>query len=229
MTELAVIMPVMNEEGAIAIVLDKWITKLDKLYIDFEICLYDGGSTDKTLEILNAYPDKRVNIFQLPLLHGPSILRGYIANKSAEWLFQIDSDDEMSPVYFRRLWYNRYNYDIIIGRRTGRSSSILRRIVSLGSRMAVRIFYGSGIYDVNSPYRLIRNKAFRDIFNSMDLSTVTPNVIISGMACKKGLRILECPVSCGDRTTGTAINKIKLLKTVIKAIFQVIKYYFKEC
>ena len=53
---LAVVMPVYNEEGAIAAVLDKWLSMLDRLDdVEYQIHVYNDGSKDKTKEILDQY------------------------------------------------------------------------------------------------------------------------------------------------------------------------------
>lgn len=225
---LAVIMPVYNEEGAIAKVLDKWLGELNRLGIDFKIHVYDGGSKDNTVKILNqlAAKNNQIVVHEIVLPHGPSILLGYRANSDAEWLFQIDSDDEMGPESFERLWEKRNDYDFLLGRRVGRKSPLSRQMVSFISRGTVRYLYGPGVYDVNSPYRLMRSDAFKHFFEKIPSDALAPNVIISGIACRMKLRILELPVEHRERETGTPINKMRLLKAAVRSMFQTIKYRF---
>ena len=47
--DLAVIIPVYNEEGAIAKVINKWNTELLKTRINFKIYVYNDGSKDNSL------------------------------------------------------------------------------------------------------------------------------------------------------------------------------------
>lgn len=59
---LAVVMPVYNEEGAIAAVLDKWLSMLDRLDdVEYQIHVYNDGSKDKTKEILDQYEKGKEN------------------------------------------------------------------------------------------------------------------------------------------------------------------------
>jgi glycosyltransferase involved in cell wall biosynthesis len=229
MNSLSVIMPVFNEEGAIAKVLDRWLNELKRLKIDFRIHVYDGGSKDSTVEILNQYADRdsRVIAHELILPHGPTILFGYRQHCDTKWLFQVDSDDEIGPEFFEKLWEKRNKYDFLIGRRIGRDSPLFRRIVSFFSRAVVRYLYGTGVYDVNSPYRLMRSEVFKDAFNKIHSDALVPNVIISGIACRNKVRILELPVEHKNRTTGVSIKKMKLLKAAVRSLFQMIRYRFE--
>lgn len=230
--ELAVVMPVFNEEDIIEKVLEKWVNALNYLSIDFQIHVYNDGSKDNTLEIIEQLASKYSPIIvhnKKNSGHGPTILIGYRENCDAKWIFQVDSDDEMGSESFEILWNEKEKYDFLIGRRNGRNSPLARRIVSYISRIVVNIFYGCGVSDVNSPYRLMRNETFRDIFNKIPPDTFAPNVIISGIACFKKCRILEIPVAYRSRTTGeVSIKKMKLLKASIKSFIQTIKFYMKN-
>jgi Glycosyltransferases involved in cell wall biogenesis len=228
--ELAVIIPVYNEAGIIAAVLQKWNAKLSELQIDFEIHVYNDGSKDGTPVILKrvAASNPGIIVHDKPNSgHGPTILQGYRENSNARWLFQVDSDDEMDVADFDRLWSKRSGYDFIIGIRDGRHSPKARRIISLVSRLVIRLFYGRGVWDVNSPYRLLRSEHFRKLFFSIPGDTFAPNVIISGYACLKKLRILQLPVKYHDRTTGeVSIQKWKLFKAALKSFTQTIGFRF---
>jgi len=224
MSELAVVMPVYNEEGAIQGVLEKWAKELDRLGMDYEIHVYNDGSKDHTSALLKsaAATHPRVRAHDKKNSgHGPTILQGYRDNSMATWLFQIDSDDEMGPEGFQDLWSRRKDYDFLLGTRDGRKSPLPRKLISLISRMTVRLFYGAGIWDVNSPFRLMRSETFRELFLKLPPTTFAPNVIISGYACKKRLRICQVTVPCRARQAGTvSIKKWKLLKAALKSFVQ---------
>lgn len=52
MKELALVMPVYNEEEILENVINDWTNVFEGLDIDFEILAYNDGSKDKSLEIL---------------------------------------------------------------------------------------------------------------------------------------------------------------------------------
>ena len=230
--DLSVVMPVYNEAEAIGPVLKKWMAMLDTLGIRYRIRAYNDGSKDATGKILSEVADAsggRVLAVDKPNSgHGPTILRGYReAAEDSDWVFQIDSDDEMGPDSFPELWAKRNDYDFLVGRRDGRRQPLARKVVSFVSRLCVRLFYGKGIWDVNTPYRLMRAEVFAPFYAQIPDDTFAPNVILSGLAARHRLRLLEIPVPQHDRTTGeVSIKKWKLLKAAARSFWQTIRFAF---
>ena len=229
--KLAIVMPVYNEEAIIGTVLEKWANALNALGIDYQIHPYNDGSKDGSLaqmkQVAERHPERIVPHDKANGGHGPTILLGYqeAVKNGFDWIFQIDSDDEMGPEYFEQLWKQRADYDFLVGYRDGRVQALPRKIVSAISRMTIRIFYGKSIWDVNTPYRLMRASAFASIYDIIPDNTFAPNIIISGMVARKHLRFLEIPVPQHDRTTGeVSIKKWKLLKAAMKSFWQTIVF-----
>ena len=104
-----------------------------------------------------------------------------------------------------------------------------RKIVSFVSRLCVRLFYGKAVWDVNTPYRLMRVSAFGDFFSAIPPSTFAPNVILSGLAARYALRCFEIRVPQHDRTTGeVSIKRWKLLKCAVKSFWQTVVFSLME-
>lgn len=224
--ELAVVMPVYNEEGAIGKVVGDWIRALDALGIAFEIHAYDDGSRDRTAEILESLErqDPRVRPHRKANSgHGPTILMGYRDHCDKPWLFQIDSDDEMKPDHFAPLWAARADHDILIGERERIGQPWPRQIVSAVSRATVHGLFGSAIRDVNAPYRLMRSAFFAPVFRAIPDDSFAPNLLVSGAAAMLGARVFRLPVPQTQRTTGeVSIRKWRLLKAAFRAFRQTI-------
>ena len=144
-------MPVYNEAQIIATVVEQWTAELEKLQLDFYLHVYNDGSKDTTLTVLNEVAQKNPRLIvhdKKNSGHGPTILFAYRENCSSEWLFQTDSDNEMPANQFHNLWEKRDAYDFLIGSRSHRSQALGRRLVSLISRVVVWVFYGKSIRDV---------------------------------------------------------------------------------
>ena len=68
--KLCVVMPVYNEQEAIAGVLEKWNAALKALDIDYEIRPYNDGSRDRSLEVMHetaARLGNRICLLYIPL------------------------------------------------------------------------------------------------------------------------------------------------------------------
>ena len=228
--ELIIVIPVYNEAQIIQTVIKDWATTLRGLKIDFELRAYNDGSTDATTEKLQeiapTYPELTV-INKPNSGHGPTILTGY-RDADATYIFQVDSDNEMKAQYFEALWKERDKYDFIIGRREFTFKVPLpRRIISFMAKKCVHFFYGTGISDVNVPYRLMRKDKFSEIFATIPADTFAPNVIISGMAIRKKMNIKDTFVPTDFRATGTvSIQRMKLLKVAIRSFSETISFAF---
>lgn len=229
--ELALVIPVFNEESLIGQVLNTWSNELENLQINYEIHVYVAKSKDKTLEIVQEFSKKNNKIIahdRPKLGHGTDLVKGYKDNLSVKWIFQVDSDDEIKASSFKKLWEKRNEYDFLIGKRIRINQQVLRKLTSLVSRLSIWLFYGNKVYDVNVPYRLMRTECFKDLFIIFPESFLAPNIVISGYASLKNLRVYQIPVESLDREVGTAgLSKSKLLKIAVNCFFEAITFRFQ--
>lgn len=227
-SDIAVIIPVYNEHQIIGVVINDWNEALKSLSINYEIHVYNDGSKDNTLAVLQSYATTYPNLKihdKTNSGHGSTILKGYRENLHAEWIFQVDSDNEIPAGFFKEFWDQRAGYDFITGTRQHHNRPFVRKIISYISYLLVRIFYEKGINDVNVPYRLMRSSKFELFFKTIPPDTFAPNVIISGCAVRNRLRVKQIPVSSHLRETGeVSIKKWKLFKVVLKSFIQTVSY-----
>ena len=219
-------MPVYNEEAALPGVLSAWTTELDRLGLDYRLCVYDDGSGEGTVRALEelARRHPRIAVYRHSNRgHGPTILRGY-REAEGEWVFQVDSDGEMSPAGFESLWRRRDDYDLLIGSREGREEPPLRWLITAVSRLTVRALFGRGVRDVNAPYRLIRRSRLQELLRDLPGEPFAPNVILSGLAARARLRIEELPVPCEGRRLGrSSLTSPRILKGSVRSFFETIR------
>jgi len=214
--ELIAIIPVYNEDGVIREVVQEWHDKLCALNIRFELHVYNDGSRDASLSILRELEKSLQYLVvhdQLNKGHGPTILQSYKSFSHIPWLFQVDSDNEVKPDSFHLLWDKKDNYDLLLGKRSNRQNPFVRQVVSAVAAGLVRYAFGKGVSDVNSPFRLMRGNAFRDVFPIIPEDAFAPNVIVTGISCIRKMRILEIEIPYRFRQTGiVSINKMKLFR-----------------
>ena len=218
--------PSFNEAANIAKVIDDWSGVCDRLVIDYEIVVYDAQSTDGTIAIVEEKmshgPSHRLDLHIRPgLAHGPSVLAGY-RESTAQWVFQMDSDDAFGTSAFELLWAHREDFDILLGYRVGRQSNWARRLVTGTSRLVVRSMFRSPVTDANTPYRLMRASTLRPLLALLPEDAIAPNVIISGLAGYARLRIFQTEVRDNGAPVGTAgLAKLKLWRVAIRSFVQV--------
>lgn len=225
--DLAVVMPVYNEEACIQDVVDDWLRELKRLGISFLMIVLNDGSKDNTSAVLEKFAtDQNVRVINKQNSgHGPTILQGYrMAISEAEWVFQVDSDNEIAARHFATMWEARNGRDAVIGVRDGRQQPLPRKTISMVSRLIVRLFYGPGVTDVNCPFRLMRASVLKEMLAHIPESTFAPNVAISGMFALSKRPVANIPVPHTGRATGeVSIKKWKLFKAALKSLVQTIR------
>jgi len=93
MPQVAIVMPVRNSERFLVETVDSLLAQTCR---DFELIVVDGGSADRTLDILSGYKDPRIRIFEQPLEITPARNFG-IARAESPWIAVQDSDDISHP------------------------------------------------------------------------------------------------------------------------------------
>jgi dolichol-phosphate mannosyltransferase len=226
---LSIVMPVHDEGEAVSAMLEHWLATLHGLGCSFELAVYDDGSEPVTATALENAAARHPEIVlrrHANRGHGPTILRGY-REATGEWVFQADSDEEIPADELPRLWERRLDHDLVLGRRTHRPQSPGRRLVSRTARFLVRRAFGSGIEDVNSPFRLIRGAVLRELVARVPDRTFAPNVALSGLAVRRGLRVLEVPVRFVPRRSGTgSLASFRLWRLAARAAFETMAIAF---
>lgn len=223
--ELTVVMPVYNEQELVTQAVEEWLRALDALGVDYRVCVYDDGSKDRTRALLEALASREARLSVSSHTnrgHGPTILRGYRESRSP-WVFQVDSDGEMRAEAFGGLWSRREDFDFLLGSRRDRIETPARRLVTLVSRGAVRVLFGSGIRDVNTPYRLMRRSRLEPLLEGLPDDTFAPNVLLSGMAVRAGLRIYETGVPHEGRRAGSgSLTNWRLWRAAARSLVQTV-------
>jgi glycosyltransferase involved in cell wall biosynthesis len=187
---LAVVIPVYNEQDNLIPLLQDWQPVFQETRVPYLLIFIDDGSTDNSLRLLEQVSDPAVRVITQPNSgHGPAVLRGYQLALDAEWVFQIDSDHQLDPGAFQDLWSNRDQFDLLLAERVDKDASYGRRLISGISRGIVHALYGTGVRDVNSPYRLMRAARLGEALLGIPAASFAPNVLITAWFVLKKSRI----------------------------------------
>lgn len=226
-SRVVVVVPLYNEAEGVTALLDRWRDALTALPLDAAIHCYDDGSRDGTREALEraAGADPRIRVHHHANRgHGPTLARAYAEHAAADWVLQIDADDVIGPELFVQWWPQRASHDLWLASRIDPDRSRLRRTLTWLARTTVRLRYGRCIRDVNAPYRLMRGAALGDVLASLPPETLLPNVLVSGAACARRLRIHQSPVAvAGRRDAEPWTSKLRWLSLGVRGALQLLR------
>lgn len=225
--DVAVVIPVFNEEKLIGECINEWLNVLDSVNLNYEILIIDDGSSDATISIVERYgdnPNIQV-IMKQNEGHGPTILAGYKrAVGIAEWVFQADSDNEISPNQFSALWSRRQGQDAVIAWRQGRNQTTVRRLVTFFARVTTKVLFRCHLRDVNIPFRLIRSETLTILLEKIPSDTFAPNIALSGALSLMNYQVEECPVVFNQRIVGeSSLSNLGAVRKGGRALLELIK------
>jgi dolichol-phosphate mannosyltransferase len=184
--KLWVIVPIYNEEASIVHVIDEWLPELRRIVgkDQFVFCAINDGSTDKTHEILiaEARKYKEIKIIDKENTgHGQTCVFGYreAIENNAEWIFQIDSDGQCDPIFFKSLWDNKDKFKVIYGYRKKREDGLYRYLISRVVTLVT--FFATGVFvkDANVPYRLMHSSTLKELIINVPKDFKLVNILIS--------------------------------------------------
>lgn len=225
--DVAVVIPVFNEEKLIGECINEWLNVLDSVNLNYEILIIDDGSSDATISIVERYGDNQniQMIIKQNEGHGPTILAGYKrAVGIAEWVFQADSDNEISPNQFSALWSRRQGQDAVIAWRQGRNQTTVRRLVTFFARVTTKVLFRCHLRDVNIPFRLIRSETLAILLEKIPSDTFAPNIALSGALSLMNYQVEECPVVFNERIVGeSSLSNLGAVRKGGRALLELIK------
>jgi dolichol-phosphate mannosyltransferase len=227
---LAIVCPVFNEEKNIQAVLEEWVRALDEVvgHDQYHFIFFNDGSTDQTL---NKLKDLASKFLQMVLVnkpnsgHGPTCIYGYeyVIQKKYSWVFQIDSDGQCDPIYFKQFWQNKEKHPWQFGQRKTRDDGWQRIVVT--NILACAVFLGSGVFvkDANVPYRLMPVQKLPEIIKHIPKNFFLANVVLS-VFIQARFKITWYPIHFRARFSGESkVKGFKFAKIGLRLFFDLWK------
>jgi len=214
----AVIIPALNEEQGLPVVLGKIFSVIGG---DYEVIVVDDGSTDRTPEVASRFPCR---VVRHEVNRGKAeALKTGIKNAISENIIWTDADDTYPVELIPQIANALNSYDVVVcSRRYGREN--IPRFNRIGNwifRTLINKIYGfrpfdpcTGLYGAKKHYLEAMNLASKRF-------AIEPEISIKGSRMK--LRMLEIPIEYRARVGGTKLNAIRVgfedLWTILKLIF----------
>lgn len=209
---IAVVMPAYNEAEGIV----EFLQELNAALLPWQPTFFvvDDASRDATAEAARsaalAESPVPVSVQSNPANrgHGPSTLTalGLGLASGADAVIAIDGDGQFTGPDVARLVQTLLEGDAQIaeGVRTGRGDALYRRATSQATRALVWTRCRAWPADANTPLRAYRPEALRSLLEQVPADAMTPNLIISALCRRRGMRIVEVPVASRPRRGSTA-------------------------
>ncbi len=150
--QVSIIIPAYNEETVIGPLLEQ-VKAIEGLH---EIIVVNDGSSDKTAEVVGAYPDVRLVNHPYNIGNGAAVKSG-IRAATGDTILLMDGDGQHPPPEIPRLLEPLGSYDMVVGARTRASDSQWQR------NLANRVFnayagyiVGYPVPDLTSGFRVLR-------------------------------------------------------------------------
>jgi dolichol-phosphate mannosyltransferase len=228
--ELFVIVPCFEEEQCLESVLQEWIDELDRTGVDYKVLLLDDGSTDGTAALISRWVQNRLDgritaIRHANMGHGQTCLAGYrqACLSGAAWVFQIDSDGQCDPAYFREVWERREGHDVVYGHRLERLDGWQRVLASRLVRAVVRMSTGARCVDANVPYRLMTTNGLLPLVDSVPSGFDLANIALAVQIQRAGWREAQVPIVFRPRAGGEpTVPLTRFVGKALELIYQLL-------
>ncbi len=203
---LSIVVPALNEEGAIGATLQRCLDARKEIcqtakIESVEVIAVSDGSTDRTAEVARGYDDVKVIVFDKHRGYGAAIKEGF-RQGSGDLVGFLDADGTCDPRYFA------------LGPDT--EMPLLRRVGNRFYAVILGILCGKFVTDTASGMRVIRRAVLDRLYPLPDGLHFTP--AMSARALLNGLRVVELPMKYKERV-GT--SKLSVLRDGVR-FFRVI-------
>ncbi len=207
--KLSFLIPVYNEEKTILLVLDR--IKKVQLGVQKEAVIVNDGSKDQSKEVIEAYLKKNKSkkgmhwkFYSKENGGKGSALRLALGHATGDSVIIQDADLEYQPEEIANLIkeLQKGEADVIYGSRIlKRENKTAYLTYYLGNRflsIVTSILYGTAITDMETCYKLIPHKIFKELRISRNKFDIEPE--ITAKILRKGYTIKEIPITYQPRS-----------------------------
>lgn len=209
--DLTVIVPTLNEEGSLRLVLPRLFDTFRRLGIRGEVLVVDGRSKDATIAVAEA-GGARV-LTQTGRGLGGALREGLLAANSP-WVAVVDADGSHPPEILADMWASRGGADLVIASRyiPGGSAVMgpVRQVLSRSLNVVARLVLNLPARDSSGGFRLYRAELARAAAAEATANdfTIQQELLVGILA--RGGKVLEIPFRYEPRLDG--VSKASALK-----------------
>lgn len=204
---LTIIIPALNEQENLRLLLPQIHDVLNDLAIPFEVIVVDGGSHDETQHVAAAAGARIVE--QTERGYGGALIAGFAAAKSP-YVATMDADLSHPPVFLKDFWEQRHEADLLVASRymkggradMGASRRVLSYILNRTYARVLRL----NLRDVSSGFRMYQRSALENLnLRARDFDALEEILV---KVYVNGGRVKEVPFHYRVRNSGESHAKL---------------------
>lgn len=226
---LTVVIPAHNEEQEIQEAIARLRFVMSE--IRMTIIVVNDGSTDNTLQKLTSIADKDMKIIS----HFPNRGKGYALRVGLRlcdtpFVAYLDGDLDLDPsalVAGLRVLQGNPNVNGAIGSKLHPDSVIvyspIRRFISQGYRLFVKILFRVGVSDTQTGLKIFRSESLSQVLEDTHADGWAFDLELLALMSRKNFSITEIPVRL-DHKFDTNLNlrgSIKAIKETLNAFYEI--------
>ena len=221
MTKVSIIIPTLNEEDSLNVLLNELAKLNENIY---EIIIVDGQSTDNTIKIAKKY-DCRIIIQEIKLGYGDAIVKG-INESNSDYSIILDGDGSKNPIYIKDLIEKiiNSNSDFVFAERYGQGAGSLddTLLTHIGNRIFTligKIFFGLKLNDILHTFFICKNEKFKNInfkFNDFGFCVELPIKVHKSKFKYTSIPTLERKRIAGVIKVRSFVDGYKILISMLK-------------
>jgi glycosyltransferase involved in cell wall biosynthesis len=208
---LTVVLPCLNEEGAVGAVIDEAWRGIESTGLPGEVVVVDNGSTDRSASVAREHGARVVQ--EVERGYGSAYLRG-LAEARGEFIVMADADgtyplDDLRP--FVKLLDE--GDDLVLGSRfrgkiqRGAMPWLHRWVGNPVLTAVLNVFFGVRVSDAHCGLRAVRRSALDRLELESTGMEFASEMILK--AAKRGLRVGEVPIEYRPRIGQSKLNTVR--------------------
>lgn len=232
MLELSIVIPTYNEADVVKRTTEKYFSYFDSQTL--EVIVSDGGSTDKTQQIVKKlqkrYPELQLIVCQHPGGKGAGVYKGFSVSRGQIIGF-TDADCSTPPKSFARLVraVRQRRADLAIASRYLNDSQLktpqpkFRMIFSRAFNLFVRLFFDLPYLDTQCGAKVMRRGVYEKLKGKLKLRGFAFDVELLWHARQAGFTVVEVGVEWSDKENSSIGGVVSYLKTGITMVKDLLK------
>lgn len=223
---VAVVLPTYNERETVEDVVERVLAASDRV----DVTVVDDSSPDGTGDLVRKMADRQPRVVLIERPEKGGLAGAYLDGFGAalaegyDLIVEMDADLSHRPEDLLRLLEAARNHHLAIGSRyvpggRVRNWGLVRRVLSRGGNLYVRILLGLPVADATSGFRVYRREALRELVtHRLRSEGYAFQVELAYRAWRRGLVVAEVPITFEERRHGH--SKISRA-IVVEALWQV--------